>query len=218
MISGVFITGTDTAVGKTYFSALLVRALRSRGLDAVGIKPFCCGDRSDADLLHEASQKTISLDEVNPVWLRVPAAPYAASLVENRLLDTETAFEGVQSVAVKHDYIVVEGVGGWRVPLTQHLCMSGFAKALGLPVVVVSANRMGTINHTQLTVDAIIASKARCLGVVLNRPTPEAEDPATITNRAVLENLLSVSILGELDHGLAEMPDSTLERIFPATK
>jgi dethiobiotin synthetase len=213
MHSGLFITGTDTGVGKTRFCALLVRALRARGIDAVGIKPFCCGDRSDAEQLSEASEGVIPIADVNPVWLRVPAAPYAASLIENRLLDVATAVETIQRLSKQHTFLVVEGVGGWRVPLTQNLCMSEFARSLGFPVVAVSANRLGAINHTQLTVDSILASKMSLLGIVLNHPETDTESPATLTNRAVLEQLLTVPILGELEHGIAIMPQGIVEFI-----
>ena len=215
MHTGIFITGTDTGVGKTHFCALLVRSLRARGIDAVGIKPFCCGDRSDAEHLLEASEGVLTLSEVNPVWLRVPAAPYAASLVENRLLDVETASETIRKLATRHRFLVIEGVGGWRVPLTQQTCMSEFARNLGFPVIVISANRLGTINHTQLTVDSIQGSNTSCLGVVLNQPEPGMESPAAITNRAVLEHLLAVPILGEVEYGALELHHTMLERIHP---
>ena len=214
MTSGVFITGTDTGVGKTHFCALLVRALRARNIDAVGIKPFCCGDRSDAEALYSAADGVITLSEVNPVWLRVPAAPYVASLIENRALDVDMALQNIQSVASKHSFLVIEGVGGWRVPLTQHLCMSAFARDLGYPVLVVSPNRLGTLNHTQLTLDSIRSSSTPCLGIVINQTDPANEGPATVTNRAILEDLLEVPVLGEISHGEAILPAPVLERII----
>lgn len=218
MASGVFITGTDTGVGKTHFSSLLVRALRSHGIDAIGVKPFCCGDRLDADKLHAASDGVLSLAEVNPVWLRVPASPYTASLVENRPLDVATAADTIKTLSGRHAFLVVEGVGGWRVPLTRELCMSQFASALKFPVVLVAANRLGAINHTQLTLDSIRTSGAESSGVVLNQPESSSEDAATITNRGVLEDLLSVPILGEIAYQCAELPAGLLERVLPLTR
>jgi dethiobiotin synthetase len=213
MASGIFITGTDTGVGKTRFSSLLVRSLRAEGIDAVGLKPFCCGDRDDAQQLSEAAGGVLSLSEVNPVWLRVPASPFTASMVENRLLDLSTAVEAIKAMASTHSFLVVEGVGGWRVPLTQQLCMSQFAKDLGFPVLVVTANRLGAINHTQLTLDSIILSGLACTGVVLNEPAPDLDNIATVTNKAVLEQLLTVAILGELKFGEDTLPNSILDPI-----
>jgi dethiobiotin synthetase len=216
MAAGIFITGTDTGVGKTTFCALLLRALRSRGIDAVGIKPFCCGDRSDAEILHSASGEVISLSEVNPVWLRVPAAPYTACVIENRSLDVATALETIKALSQKHAFLVIEGVGGWRVPLTQQLCMSQFATSLGYPVLVVAANRLGVLNHTQLTLDSITAHGARCLGVVLGEPVKNEQNPATLTNKGILEDLLTIPILGELGHGSTELDPNLEQRLLSA--
>jgi len=213
MHGGIFISGTDTGVGKTYLSALLVRALRAAGVDAVGMKPFCCGGREDAELLWAASAEAEDLGLINPVWLRVPAAPYAASLVENRALDLATAREAVQVLRSRHAFLVVEGVGGWRVPLTHDYCMSDFATELGLPVVVAAANRLGALNHTQLTVDAVLRRGAHCGGVVLTHPHAGEPDPATVTNRGVLEQILTVPVLGEVLHGEASLASSLLERL-----
>lgn len=214
MVSGVFITGTDTGVGKTHVSSLLIRTLRAQGIDAVGVKPFCCGDRLDAEELRAASGGVVSLAQVNPVWLRVPASPYTASLVENRALDVATALETIKALSTNHSFLVIEGVGGWRVPLTPQFCMSQFARNLGFPVLLVSANRLGAINHTQLTLDSIGASGAKCLGVVLNQPEAYSENPATMTNRAVLEDLLSIPVLGELEHGCSELPAAVLKSVL----
>lgn len=200
MARGLFVTATDTGAGKTRFCSLLVRALRSRGLDAVGFKPFCCGDREDALRLQEASDGSVDLALVNPVWLRVPAAPMAAAMVENRLPDIATALEAFRSLSQDRGFVVVEGVGGWRVPIARDYCLSDFARELGLPVLVVAANRLGALNHTQLTVDAVRACGAQCAGVVLNHPCPQEPDPAQVTNAGLLELLLPVPVLGVLEH------------------
>jgi dethiobiotin synthetase len=113
-----FLTGTDTGVGKTYVAALLIRALRRAGLDTVGLKPICCGDRADAETLHAAADGTISIDDVNPVWFRFPAAPYTASIVESRLPDLDQIRDRYQRIRAAHRSVIVEGVGGWLVPIT----------------------------------------------------------------------------------------------------
>lgn len=213
MHGGLFITGTDTGVGKTYLSVLLVQALRAAGVDAVGMKPFCCGDREDAELLQAAASNAEELGLVNPVWMRVPAAPYAASLVENRALDVATAREAYEVLRSRHSFVVVEGVGGWRVPLTQAYCMSDFAMETELPVIVAAANRLGALNHTQLTVDAIFHRGARCGGVVLTHPHPSEPDPATVTNHGVLEQILTIPVLGELLHGENHLAPSLLGKL-----
>jgi dethiobiotin synthetase len=213
MSQGIFITATDTGAGKTYFTSLLLRELRAAGVDAVGFKPFCCGDREDADRLYEACDGVVDIGLINPVWLRVPAAPYTAALVENRTLDVATALDAFQTLSSRHAFVVVEGVGGWRVPLTDQMCLSDFAARLGLPVLVVVANRLGALNHTQLTVDSIAARGSVCAGLVLNEPDSAEPDPARMTNLGVLEQLLAVPVLGELAYGAGALPAAVLKNL-----
>ena len=195
-----FVTGTDTGVGKTYVSALLIRALRAAGLDTVGLKPICCGDRDDAETLRAAADDELELNDVNPVWFRVPAAPYTASMVENRLPDLDQIRERYARIRAERKSVIVEGVGGWLVPILQDYSVADMAAEMGLPVLVVAANRLGALNHTLLTVQAIQARGLECAGVILNDPAGEP-DPATSTNRAILEHLLKVPLLYEVGRG-----------------
>lgn len=197
----LFITGTDTNVGKTYVAAALVREARSRGLDAIGWKPICCGDRADAEALHAASGGAATLAEVNPVWLRAPAAPYAAALIENRQVDLALIRDVAAEIRSRHASIIAEGAGGWAVPILRDYWMRDLARELGWPVLLVAANRLGALNHTLLTLEAIRAAGLRCLGLVLNHPVAGAAgDPATVTNAGVLETLTDVKIW-EVGHG-----------------
>ena len=203
----LFITGTDTGVGKTYISRLLIEALRRTGHDTVGMKPICCGDRADAEELHAASGVAVPLNLINPVWLRAPAAPYAASLVENRTIDLSIVREAFAELRAAHKSLIVEGVGGWRVPITADYFISDLAAEFGLPVAVVVSNRLGALNHTILTVEAIRSCGLECAGLILNQvnnPTAESEI-ATSTNAAVLESLVDAPILLTVSHGLREV-------------
>ena len=213
LLRGFFVTGTDTGVGKTHTTALITDALRKTSIDAVAMKPFCCGDRDDAEILMEASHNAAPIELINPVWLRVPAAPYAASLIENRTLDVQTARGAFSQLAAEHQTVLVEGVGGWRVPLTENFCASDFALELGLPVLVVCSNRLGMLNHTQLTVDAIIAKGLNCAGVIINHPEPPSESAAVMTNTAILERLLPVPVFGEIPFGAPMLPPLIFEKI-----
>ncbi len=205
-MSGYFITGTDTGVGKTRIAAMLIRALRAKGVDAIGMKPICCGEREDSEILHAASGGAATLNSINPVWLRPPVAPYTASIIEERIIDLPLIRETFSRLSSTHDSVIVEGAGGWLVPITRDYAMADLAADLALPVIVVAANRLGTLNHTRLTVAAIQASGLRCAGVILNHPHPPTpDDPAIITNRSILEDLLPVSILTEIEHGQTEM-------------
>jgi dethiobiotin synthetase len=195
-----FVTGTDTGVGKTFVSALLVRALRAAGFDTVGMKPICCGDRQDAETLRAAAENELPLDDVNPVWFRFPAAPYAASMVENRMPDLDQIRERFARIRAGRRSMIVEGVGGWLVPITQHYSVADMAAEMELPVVVVVANKLGALNHALLTVESIRARGLPCAGIILNHTSPEP-DPVAQTNRGVLETLLDVPILHEIEYG-----------------
>ena len=210
----LFITGTDTGVGKTHVAALLVRALRAAGTDAVGFKPICCGGREDAVALAEASGD-VALNDVNPVWLRPPVAPYAAAMIEGRIADLALVREKFAQLRAAHTAVIVEGAGGWLVPVTRDFSMADLAAEFALPVLVVAANRLGVINHTLLTVAAIRASGLKCAGVVLNHPhAPQPDDPAIVTNAGVLGELLAalpggaVPLLGEIEFGAEVLPPS----------
>ena len=201
----LFLTGTDTGVGKTHVTSLLVRALRAKGIDAVGMKPICCGTREDPEEIHAACDGAISLNDVNPVWLRTPAAPYTAALVENRPIDLALIRATYARLAAAHPSIIVEGVGGWRVPIARDFFISDLAAEFALPVAVVVANRLGAINHALLTVDSIRACGLPCAGIIFNHTTSAADDVAAITNRGMLEDILGVPVLHEIAHRQAAL-------------
>ena len=205
---GWFIAATDTGAGKTYVAAAILRRLRAQGVDAAGFKPICCGGREDAEILCAASGPDgPELNDVNPVWLRPPAAPYVAAMIENRPLDLALVRERYAALRARHATLVVEGVGGWLVPLERDFTMGDLAAEFGLPVIVVVKNRLGALNHAALTVRAVQAAGLRCEGLILNCPpvSGEAElDPQDIawaTNRAILEDLLGVPVLADVAAG-----------------
>ena len=198
-----FVTGTDTGVGKTYVTARLIRHLRAGGLDTVGFKPICCGSREDAEILRAAADDALSLNEVNPVWLRTPAAPYTAALIENRAIDLALIRETFAALRARHESVVVEGVGGWLVPIQKDYTVADLAREMGLPVIVVVQNRLGALNHTALTVHRIRADGLTCAGLILNdgpadthgTQDQEARLTAMTTNRAVLEEWLELPVM-----------------------
>ncbi len=120
-----------------------------------GYKPICCGDRDDAVQLQAASSSGITIDEVNPVWLRTPAAPLTAAQTEGRTIDLTALREGFIRLRARVDFVAVEGVGGWMVPITTDYFSNDLSADLSLPVIVVAENRLGCLNHILLTVRAI---------------------------------------------------------------
>jgi dethiobiotin synthetase len=200
----LFLTGTDTDVGKTFVAALLARGLRKAGLDTVAMKPICCGGREDAEILHEACGRCIPLNDVNPVWLRVPAAPYTAAMIENRAVDLDLIRGTFARLRETHRSLIVEGVGGWLVPIRRDYFVADLAEEFGLPVGVVVRNKLGALNHALLTVRNIQSRGLQCAGIVLNN-CDSAADTATATNRSILEDVLEVPVLFEIEKDQREL-------------
>lgn len=190
----IFVTGTDTGVGKTSFTVWLLEELRGRGVRAAGYKPICCGDRDDAVRLQVASCAGVTIDDVNPVWLQTPAAPLTAARAEKRVIDLPALREGFIRLEAQVDFVVVEGVGGWMVPITPDYFSNHLAAELALPVVVVAQNRLGCLNHVLLTVRAIESAGLKCAGVVLNDFVRES-DLAMKTNAEILQSCLTTPIV-----------------------
>jgi dethiobiotin synthetase len=192
---GRFITGTDTGVGKTWFTAQLTRALRARGIPALGLKPILCGERTDAEILAAANGETLTLNEINPVTLAPPLAPYPASVIEDRMFDFTPVRETLAILAARHaGPFLIEGIGGWRVPITHDISVREWAGELGLPVLIVARAGLGTLNHTLLTLDSVRATGLSVPGIVMNFHQTSPDDPAVQTNAAVLEDLTGLPV------------------------
>lgn len=194
-----FITGTDTGVGKTYVTSLILASLRAEGRDAAGFKPVSCGDRDDAILLAEASGG-LPLDEVNPLHFSTPLAPHTSALLSNTTIDPALLVTAYNRFASAHELVIVEGAGGWEVPLTENYFISDLARDLSLPVILVAANRIGALNHILLTLAAIKAKGLTCSGIILNQLEDEMDTPM-ITNKGILGSLTTIPILEHIIHG-----------------
>ena len=188
-----FITGTDTDIGKTYVTRLLLNALREEGKDAVGYKPVSCGDRGDAMVLSEASGD-LPLEEINPIHLNTPVAPYVACMLENQTVNPEILVQGYRHLSEKHDLVLVEAVGGWEVPIAPNYRVSDLAVDLALPVIIVAGNKLGALSHIILTVEAIKRRGLTIAGIILNQLQDEM-DTSMITNKGVVEDLTGVPLL-----------------------
>jgi len=134
----LFITGTDTGVGKTHIAERLLHLLRASGTRCAGLKPICCGDRRDAERLLAAGSDGLTIDGVNPVWLKTPAAPIVGSLMEKASIDVEKILASFQTLQERVEHVIVEGTGGWLVPIRPDYFVSDLAAAMKLPVLVVA--------------------------------------------------------------------------------
>ncbi len=195
------ITGTDTGVGKTYVVSLLIKTLREAGINAAGFKPLACGDRQDVRLLRGAGPEGLSLEQVNPVYLRSGACPFIAARLENKPVNEVALKAAFDELAAQCDCVAVEGVGGWLTPIGDKRHFGDMAADWGMPVVLVIGNRRGALNHALMTLEAIKASGAECAGVIFNS-SGEEWDTACVTNRSVFEEFApDTPVLGELIHG-----------------
>lgn len=193
-LTGFFITGTNTHIGKTYFTSLLTQHLRAQKIPALALKPFCCGDRGDAEIFAKANDETLSLNQINHVHLLPPLAPYAACVVEERMLDPQDTLVSLRELAQNSPGpFLIEGCGGWLVPITKNYWIRDFAQELALPVILVASAGLGTLNHSLLSVESIRNSGCQIAGIVMNfNGCPE--DLATATNAAILEDLSNLPV------------------------
>lgn len=215
---GLFVTGTDTGVGKTVVTAALAAALRRRGLDAGVMKPVQTGAEErdgnlyapDAAFLQAVSGVEDPPEWICPVRLRAPLAPSVAAELEGTEVSLTAIQEAYAQLAARHALILVEGAGGICVPLRNDYLMSDLARDLDLPVLVVARPSLGTINHTVLTVQYARSAGLQVVGVLINN-YPAEPGLAERTSPAVIERLAGVPVLGcvPADAGVDESGLST---------
>ncbi len=175
-----FVTGTDTEIGKTLISGALLHAMGAAGVRAAGMKPVAAGAEGregvlrneDVDFLYEAAPLKLPRELTTPYLFRTPAAPHIAAALECQPIEPRRIVVAYEQVRAQAEAVVVEGVGGWRVPLTNSYDTSDLARQLGLPVILVVGLRLGCINHALLTAEAIAARGLRLAGWVANTVDP----------------------------------------------
>jgi len=213
----LFVTGTDTEIGKTFVSCALLRGLARAGLSATAMKPIAAGahfsaedglwHNEDADQLDAAAGTVLPPEVRTPYLLRAPAAPHIVAAHEGMTLELDPIVACHREAMRRADVVVVEGVGGFRVPLDDERDTADLAVALALPVVLVVGMRLGCINHALLTADAIAARGLRLIGWVAN-----VVDPAM---RFIDENIDTVRVRLEREHGSPLI--GTVPRLTPAS-
>lgn len=184
----LFITGTDTGVGKTVFAALATRLLRAHGFHVAALKPICSGGRDDARQLHRAAGKVLALAEVNPWHFRAALAPLLAARREKRRLRLRAVVTHVRRFARRFEVVIVEGAGGLLSPLGEVFDSRDLIRALGATPIVVCPNKLGAVNQVRLVLEALPSVLAKNARVVLvNPPKPTA---ASRTNLKLLEEFV----------------------------
>lgn len=210
---GIFITGTDTGVGKTHIGTAISMALVADGVDVGIMKPVETGCRRrngrliprDALRLMQAVRSTDPLDRINPYRFSEPLAPAVAAAREGKVISLEAILSAYRALAKRRRFLVVEGAGGIMVPLSYRVTYLDLAARLRLPVLVVARSNLGTINHTVLTVMALRRRKVPVAGIVLNDSTGSKHGIAERTNAAVIVRLTGVPVVGEVRHGQKDL-------------
>lgn len=199
-----FVTGTDTEIGKTLVSAALLHAMQAQGLRSVGMKPIAAGaemrdgilHNEDVDMLVAAASVKAALALVCPYLMQTPAAPHIVAELEHVKIELPHIVNSYQQLLEQADAVVVEGVGGFCVPLNAQVTTADMAQALDLPVILVVGMRLGCINHALLTVEAIATRGLRLAGWVAN--TVDANMLYPQENIAALRERIAAPMLGHI--------------------
>ena len=212
MDRGIFITGTDTEVGKTVVAAGLAGALHAKGLNVGVMKPIATGGvktgnrviSNDVQFLVKSVRCGDESCIVNPITLEMPLSPLVASRLENSPIELEKVRHAYDTLMERHDFLVVEGIGGILVPIKDGYLVADMIEDLGLPIIIVARPGLGTINHTLLTIGEAQNREINVKGFIINKMNPEETGLAEKTNPQVIEEISGIPLLGVLpfDPGL----------------
>ena len=203
MAKGFFVTGTDTSVGKTTVSCALLRAFAIQGYRVAGMKPIAAGRENgqwqDVELLLAASNINVTRKQINPYAFEAPISPHLAAQQEDVTIDLSLINDCYRQLSIQADIVIVEGAGGFLVPLNDFQTGEDLAKILSLPVILVVGIRLGCLNHTLLTARAISAARLSLVGWIAN--CIQSPMIAVTENIATLEQRLQAPLLGILHFG-----------------
>jgi dethiobiotin synthetase len=201
MSQAYFLTGTDTEIGKTFITCALLHRARQRGLKAAGIKPVAAGTdaagrNEDVENIRAASNVILAPEVINPYCFSAAIAPHLAAAAQGVIIDFAPILSACASARQQADLLIIEGVGGFRVPLGVDRDSADLAVALALPVILVVGLRLGCINHALLTAEAIAARGLTLAGWVANRIDPDM--PRADDNVASRRERLGAPLLGSM--------------------
>ncbi|OGC07359.1 dethiobiotin synthase [candidate division WOR-1 bacterium RIFOXYD2_FULL_36_8] len=197
-MASLFVTGTDTGVGKTYVTILLAKHLMLKGFDVGIMKPISTGSKKDDDA--RLLKKTLNLKDplrlINPIHLKLPLAPYAAAKLLKKRLNLKKIFTAFEKLKKHHDIVIVEGIGGVLVPILKDYFVADLIKDFNIPVLIVARAGLGTINHTLLTIEALKKRKVKIAGIVMNGFIKK--ETSEKTNADIIEEISHMPVMGKL--------------------
>ena len=217
MLKSLFITGTDTDVGKTYITAGLAVVLRKMDIDVGVMKPFAAGSAQkkgykseDIEILSRAAKVSDPENLVNPQFFPIPASPYTAWMKLKTKPKVSTILSSFKKLSKLHDMLLVEGMGGTMTPILKDYFITNLIKDMKIPTVIVTRSKVGTVNHTIMTVKMCEKYKIPIKGIIINN-FDKGYAVKDLTRD--LENLTSVPVLGSIPF-IKDMSDASLFRIF----
>lgn len=208
MNRGIFITGTDTGVGKTFVAAGIAAALKVRGVDVGVMKPIHTGCKTrrgrliPEDSLSLAISASVDdpIELITPYAFKQPVAPYVASEKNGVPIDIKKIIGSFKTLCRRHKYMIVEGIGGVLVPITENFYVADLIKRLNIPAIVVTRPGLGTINHTMLTLDYLKEKNIPLMGLIINYSREGRNTPAEKTCAETLKKLSGVPVIGIIPH------------------
>jgi len=201
MSNGIFVTGTDTGVGKTIITGLLARSFQENGQNIITQKWIQCGpdtDLADHDRLSGLRPPDKLGKARNPYHFEHPVSPHFASKLEETPISRQKILDALCLLHQTYDTIIVEGAGGFLVPMTNDTLIADLVTETKFPILLVAENRVGMLNHTLLTLEALRARGLSCLGIVVNRVSQNGHETALIENIHYLKEKTGVPLFGEL--------------------
>ena len=219
MANGIFVTGTDTGVGKTWFTITLMEALKKQGHQVAGMKPIAVGailnngrlENEDASSIMHHCSKSTKYEWINPVVFELPVAPHIAACQQNEVIALEQIIACYGQLSAQNRIVVVEGVGGWRVPISESISTVDIVRECDIPVIMVVGIRLGCINHAILTAEAIRADGVNLCGWVSNQLEKDHRFKRETNN--ILKERLACPQIADLPYMSNFEPDKMLERI-----
>ena len=212
------ITGTDTGVGKTVFTALFAQFLRGQKINIAALKPICSGGREDARALHAALGGTLTLDEINPWYFRAAIAPTLAAKLEKKSVKLASVLAHIRATQKKSELVLVEGAGGLLSPLGENFDSRDLITALRATPIIVASNKLGVVNQLLLTLEALPKNLRRQSKIILM--SPPKPDLATRSNAKLLaqyvgtEQIFTLPWLGEKFEATKVLKITNIQRTF----
>lgn len=206
--NGLFVTGTDTGVGKTAVAAGIAAALRSRGINVGVMKPVHtgCGTREgnltphDSLILAGSASSDDPIELITPYMFTEAVAPYVAAIKQKVVIDVDLISDYFMVLCKRHDYMIVEGIGGVLVPVRDDFYVADLIKLLNLPVILVTSPHLGYLNHTMLTISCLTIKKIPITGIVINNRNTGNGTLAEMTFQDTVETLSGIPVLGTIPY------------------